>query len=169
MSTSDAIPAANNIPIANTTLNTSTTSATGATFITSTTSASGPTFAASPQALSFFNKSDSSSFIRPAFISDSFSFFDKKSKKNVSAIKKRLSIAITQAFSASSVYLSLTFSSLSRNDGRYKHHTGNVEIKLSTIFPESIVTTHRKTFVKTADLAYFSCFQKHSKVWDHRT
>lgn len=44
-----------------------------------------------------------------------------------------------------------------------------IEIELSTISPESIVTTHGKTFVKTADLAYFGRLRKHSKVWDHGT
>lgn len=64
---------------------------------------------------------------------------------------------------------SFPISSLSAYEGGYRHNARNMTIELSTILPESNVTTHGKTFVKTADLAYFSWLKKHSKVWDYGT
>lgn len=60
-----------------------------------------------------------------------------------------------------------TPSLVSAHEGGYRHF--NIQEQLSTISPESIVVTHGKTFVKTADLAHFSRLKKHSKVWDHGT
>lgn len=62
-----------------------------------------------------------------------------------------------------------TTNTLSAHKGGYKHHVRNGNIELSTISSENIVSTHGKTFVKTADLAYFSRLKKHSKVWDNGT
>lgn len=45
----------------------------------------------------------------------------------------------------------------------------DITVELSTILLESIILTYGKTFVKTADLAYFNKFKKYSKVWDHET
>ncbi|MCJ1345588.1 hypothetical protein MMC31_003795 [Peltigera leucophlebia] len=43
---------------------------------------------------------------------------------------------------------------VSAHEGGYKH--SDIATELSTISPESIILTHGKIFVKTADLAYFS-------------
>ena len=56
---------------------------------------------------------------------------------------------------------------VSTHEGGYKHP--DITVELSTISPESIISTNGKTFVKTVDLAYFSRLKKYSKVWDHGT
>lgn len=56
---------------------------------------------------------------------------------------------------------------VSAHERGYKH--SDIAAELSTISPESIILTHGKTFVKTADLAYFSRLKKQSKVWSHGT
>ena len=45
----------------------------------------------------------------------------------------------------------------------------DIIVKLSIILPKSIILTHGKTFVKTANLAYFSRLKKYSKVWNYGT
>lgn len=63
----------------------------------------------------------------------------------------------------------LLSSNLALNKRGNRYHNKNLFVKLSTILPESIISTHGKTFMKIADLAYFSKLKKHSKVWDHET
>ena len=56
---------------------------------------------------------------------------------------------------------------MSAHKGGYKHFY--ITVELSTILLERFILTHGKTFVKTANLAYFSRLKKHSKVWDYGT
>lgn len=80
--------------------------------------------------------------------------------------------ALTSNTSFSEVFLSLFLINTSNilvHKGKYKQHASNIKIELSTIYLESIITIYEKTFVKIADLAYFSQLKKHSKICDYRT
>lgn len=54
--------------------------------------------------------------------------------------------------------------SLVANKGSNRYYNKNLFIKLLTILSKSIISTHKKTFVKTANLAYFSRLKKYSQV-----
>lgn len=51
---------------------------------------------------------------------------------------------------------------VSAHKGGYKHP--DIIVELSIILPKSIILTHGKRFIKTANLAYFSRLKKYSKV-----
>ena len=61
----------------------------------------------------------------------------------------------------------VTQNNVEAHKSRYKHL--DIALKLSTIPSESIISTHRKTFIKTEDLVYSNKLKKHSKVWDYNT
>lgn len=113
-----------------------------------------------------------------------FTVFDPdKTKLNLSFIRvSNFSISITKEFyevlaSQSSFFniiflLSLfhdTISSLSAREDGYQHYARNIIIDISTILLENIISTHKKTFIKTTDFFCFNWLKKHSKVWDYKT
>lgn len=100
-------------------------------------------------------------------------------KKKITLAEFFFSVTLTTNSSFSNVlflipiFFSLFFSSLSSslaaNKRDNKYYNKNLFVKFLTILPKSIISTHKKTFIKTADLAYFNRFKKHSKVWDYKT
>lgn len=63
--------------------------------------------------------------------------------------------SFSEVFPFSSPIITPT-NSISIHKSRYKHYSSNIDIQFPIISLKSIITTHGKTVVKTADLAYFN-------------
>lgn len=115
----------------------------------------------------FFN-SGLSSFVGPNSISKTSLVTETPAPTETTVIEALVKAAAIKApTSLYSTAFSVALSNVKAHEGGYKHL--DIALELSTILSESIITTHRKTFIKTNDLVDFNRLKKHSKVWDHST